>query len=433
MKTRKRVPWQLLNHAAAAAMVLLLAGCEQDIQGGGSFYENVFEAYENCNASEIRFLKGKHGIQTAFDECGSNNFLNFTWAPDGIHLYFQVQSGGHVLNGEDKTITTVPTPRPTSDGVWLDAERLAFILPPESEEVGAQVAVYNIRSSSLQKNAVTLQEPDELHLAEESGWIYLTAADETGARHPYRLDLSKGEVERAFPWLEDPVLNFTFDARAGRLTWSDGSSAFLASADGSARTEFPDATRAVLHPDGRYLSLERLGAPVSNFDQTAWDDLTDEARERMIRRRDAWAERLPDWADTEQRPPSLDLFDLERNARYRFTEFQGDLFEWYRPANYYLSFRLWGIEEKELNKNVALMDLADRMRLLERGTYPKGIELVKEGAALAEPAPAAEEASAAQPAATEEPAAQGAVEQEPAQQGQAKETDPGIPVKVKPQ
>ena len=390
-------PCRILSRAVTSLLLMLpllgLAACEEENFGEASFYENVYDAYADCRESEIRFLKGKHGISTAFAECGSNNFRNFSWSPTGIHLYFQVTHAGHVLNGEEKTIATVPTPLPVTNGAWLDGDRVLLLLPhPEAGIPGQRLGIYDHRKATMKAVDVLLEEPLMLQRGRDAQHALVTALDEQGARRAYSVEIATGAVERAFPWLEQPLESFGFEADVpdgGMVTWAAGGTAHIARPDGTQQQDFEDATRAVIHPLGRWLVLERLAAAVSNFDQAAWDEMSDEARERAVRRRDAWVERLPDWTDTESRPPSLALVDLDSGKRYRFSEFQGDEFEWYRAKDYWLSFRLWGIEEKELNRNVALLDLTDRMRMLDREIFPKGIELVQavpEADAPAEPA-----------------------------------------------
>jgi len=378
----KRTRRTLSRVSATLALTLLaLTACEEENFGEASFYENVYDAYADCRESEIRFLKGKHGISTAFAECGSNNFGNFSWSPSGIHLYFQVTHAGHVLNGEEKTIATVPTPLPVSNGVWIDADRILMLLPhAEAGIPGQRVGVYDHRKATLKAVDTVLEQPSTLQLSADPQVVYVTALDDAGLRRLYSLDITTGAVERAFEWLTEPVESFGFEPGVpdgGMVSWAAGGTAHIARPDGSEQQDFEDALRAVIHPAGRWLVIERLGAPVSNFDQAAWDEMTDEARERAVRRRDAWVERLPDWTDTESSPPSMDLLDLDNGKRYRFSEFQGDAFEWYRAKDFWISFRMWGIEEKELNRNVALMDLTDRMRMLDREIFPKGIELVQ--------------------------------------------------------
>jgi hypothetical protein len=361
--------------------LLGLTACEEERLGEASFYENVYDVYAECREGEISLLVAKQGLSLAFAECGSNNFGSFGWSPSGIHLYFQVTHAGHVLNGEDKTITTVPTPLPVSNGVWIDADRILMLLPhPEADIPGQRLGVYDHRKATLKAVDVDFDEPSMLTLGADPQHIYLTALDEAGARRPYSVDFTTGAVQRAFPWIDEPVETFTYEPgidAAAMVSWGAGGSVHLARPDGSELVTLEDATRAVVNPRGRWVILERLGAPISNFDQTSWDEMSDEARERSERRRDAWVERLPEWTATESHPPSMDLYDLDTGKRYRFSQFQGDEFEWYRAVNEYISFRMWGIEEKELNRNVALLNLHDRIKLIDRGELPKGIELVQ--------------------------------------------------------
>jgi hypothetical protein len=43
-------------------------------------------------------------------------------------------------------------------------------------------------------------------------------------------------------------------------------------------------------------------------------------------------------------------------------------------ARYYTSFMLWGVEGKQLNRNVGLADMSERFRMLSNGDVPLGIE-----------------------------------------------------------
>ena len=66
------------------------------------------------------------------------------------------------------------------------------------------------------------------------------------------------------------------------------------------------------------------------------------------------------------------------DQRWRFTAFYGDRFQWYTATPdpmRHASFVLWGIEEKELNKNVALTDLSERLRYAAGGNLPMGMAI----------------------------------------------------------
>lgn len=373
---------------------LLLSGCEQDVRQA-SFYQNVMGAYSDCDASEIRFLTAKQGVQPVFEPCGSNNILSASWSPDGIYVYFQLTHGGYLLDGENKTISTIETPLPVTGGIWLDEDRVAFILPPAEKGGSMRLGVHNRSANALYAVDVDLRDPEFLQPGDAASTLFVTDLDETDRRRPYRIDITTGKVEPAFSWLEGSIDSFTWEPDAERITWGVGMTSWMAAADGSNRVTFVDTLRAVVHPGGRYVALENLGEPVSPFDQQSWDEMSDEARERWQRRREAWVSRLPDWAPREVRPPSFDIYDTQSEQRYRFTSFQGDRFEWYPARDYYASFRLWGIEGKELNKNLALADLTGRLRLVDRGEFPRGIERVDQASPPAsaqadEPAPEAE-------------------------------------------
>ena len=56
-----------------------------------------------------------------------------------------------------------------------------------------------------------------------------------------------------------------------------------------------------------------------------------------------------------------------------FTGFHGHQFSWYEPADFYASIVLWGFEGKELNRNVLLGNLGDRLRSIEKGEEMFGV------------------------------------------------------------
>ena len=352
--------------------VFSLNGC---LMGGSNFSEDVAMAYEECRPGEISFLTSKHGMQTVFDRCGSNNFNNFAWAPDGIHLYFRVTLAGHILNGERKTIATIGAPGALANGHWLDNNRIVLLLPPPKDEEGVTVTVYNRDTDKFTGIRAALKAPKDVYAGDTAQTIFLTDVDVDGVRRPYRVNLTTGEITPILEWLEGPISRFTHQTDMGMVTWSDDEgAAHVAKLDGSERLSFENATRAVIHPEGRYVALEYLGEPVSPFDQRTWDEVSAQVREREIRRREQWSERLPDWAPKEIQPPTIDIYDLEREERWTLTAVQGDNFEWYPSRNYYCSLRMWGVEGKELNKNVLLLDLAERLRMAEKGDVPLGLK-----------------------------------------------------------
>jgi len=370
-----------------AASLLTAQGCDRDaIYSEQSVSDAIYDTYAECSESEIRWLTGKHNIQTVFEKCGSNNFSKFAWSPDGIHLYFQLSMTGHIINGEAKTITTLPTENPIGQVAWLDKDRVAMPLGPEEGGTVNRLAVYDRARNTASITEMDLPEPDQLQTARDGKTVYVVSTSD-GRKSVYKVVPSEGIVQKAFPWRNESFDSFTYSAsKEGSHLVAFGVQDEVTVhriGDGEEVFRFSDATRAILHPDGRYAALETLGDPINPFDQKTWDEMSPEAREREQRRTEEWLARQPDWVPKEVRPPSIDIVDLSSGDRYRSTAFYGDHFEWYPDYNYYASFLLWGVEGKELNKNVALTNLAERLRMLDKGETPLGFQRLNAAGAAA--------------------------------------------------
>lgn len=391
-----------------ASVLLLLGGCSrEDLYGGQTFTQTVAQAYADCSESEITFLAGKQGIQTAFGNCGSNHFAHISWSPSGRHLYFQLTHGGYILDGEDKTINTVPTEMPVHNAAWLREDLLAVPLGPAegATNTHGRIALFNRSGSTLNELSVPLSELRDLQAGTDESHLLLTGLDDAGARKVVNVDITTGDLAPALPWLDH------LDAATGQVEWApqgdlvsvvgpEGGT--LYKADGTVIMQLPGVKRIIPHPEGRYVALEVDGAPVSPFDMRAWDEQSEESRQRELARQQKWLEQQPDWVTKEIVPPEVQILDLKQGARYRVTSFWGDHFEWYRARDYYCSFVLFGIEGKQLNSNVGLTDLREKLRMLEKGETPLGIEIVEPAPAAADPAaptPAAPTPADADPAA----------------------------------
>ncbi len=358
---------------------LLLAGCDRDDWvPESSFSESVKEAYSECSEAEIRFLAAKHGIQTAFENCGSNNFVHFSWSPDGLRLYFQLPLAGHVMNAEDKTIGSLPTEQPVSNAVWLASDLLVLPLGPASDGGSARAVLYNLYQASTETLDLGLQRPAMLQAVGKRDQVLLAALADDGSATFHRVDFTTRQVQPTFTWWSGRVDSFTYTPEHDAvLIGQDDTVTWYKGETGEVVRTLDNATRASLHPDGRYLALETLGEPISPFDQRAWGELSPEARERELRRQQEWLERQPDWVPKEVEPPEIHVVDLSGDQRFRFTGFYGDRFQWYTASPdpmRHASFVMWGIEGKELNKNVALTDLSERLRYAAAGNLPLGLE-----------------------------------------------------------
>lgn len=359
--------------------LFLMTACDREsLYGGGDFSQNVHDSFAECSEAEIQRLTMAHNIQTAFGRCGSNRFSHYQWSPDGIHLYFQLTHGAHVLNGEEKTITTIPLEGPTARAAWLLPDILAIPLPAAEGQTDERMAIYNWASHTVDYKALPVSSPKDLTAYREGRWVLFTALDDQDVRRPYQLDTNTGEVERALSWLEQPVTRIAISEKANLVAWSTETDTEIAKLDtGESLHLFKGVTRAVPHDDGRWIALETEGAEISHFDQRSWNEVSKKARERELARQKKWIERQPEWVETSTKPPELQMFDLNKGKRYRITSFWGNEVQWYPSAGNYLAFIMWGVEGKQLNRNIGLTSMADRFRMVDAEQIPMGIEVVE--------------------------------------------------------
>lgn len=363
--------------APALVALVTLTACDRDaLYTQSTFSENVYNAYEECSASEIRFLTSKHNIQTAFEPCGSNNFVHYSWAPDGVQLYFQLPMSAHIMNGNDKTIGTMPTAMPTADVAWLSREFMVLPTQPEGSAT-PELVLFDRVQASMQTLPLDVEAPRDLMPTGATDGVLFTAEDQ-GVRNIYSADFTTREVRREFEFVKGSVDTFTFEPAVGQLVVGQGDLVQVFQADGTPLETFAGAHRGSVHAEGQYIALETKGQPISPFDQRTWNELSDSARERELRRMEEWLDNQPEWVTKEVHPPVLDMFDRSSESRYRFTSFYGDRFQWYpnNPQLMYASFVIWGLEGKEMNRNVALTQLFERLRMASKGEIPMGMERV---------------------------------------------------------
>ncbi|MAY80214.1 MAG: hypothetical protein CL930_05435 [Deltaproteobacteria bacterium] len=368
-----------MRHTLALLYFLsILTGCSREsLYEEADFRQNVYDAFADCSDATIKRLAMAHNIQTAFGRCGSNRFSHFSWAPDGLHLYFQLTHGSHILNGEDKTITMVPTESPTARAAWLSATVLAIPLPPEEEKTKERIAFYNRSALTIDYREIDVTQPRDLMRFHNGSAVLFTALDAEGVRRPYSLNSNTGDLSRALTWLEQPIERLSISEKAGIVAWSTSTDTEIAKLEtGESLHLFKGVTRAVPHDDGRWVALETLGAEISHFDQRSWDEVSPKARERELARQKKWEEKLPNWVDTTVKPPEIQLFDLSNQQRHRITAFWGDEVEWYPAPGNWMAFFMWGIEGKQLNRNVGLTAMAERIRMLDAGQNPLELETI---------------------------------------------------------
>ncbi len=387
--THHRIPAVL-----ALTLATVLSGCSRDdLYGEATFTDNVADAYADCDPGEIKFLSSKHNLRLAFRACGSNKFHHTAWSPDGTLLYFQLTHGGHLLIGEEKRIETIDLETPVGPAAWLRNHALAIPLPPldvvpkgESQEIAARkaaasgqpyrIAIYERGARTVEEFPLpSLKKPLDLFSTGKANNIVLTGIGDDGLRRPYRFDPDVGTIERVLPQLDAHVDRFVWVPEADMATWADSNGAeIIRISTGEVLAELPGVKRAIPHPDGRYIALELEGQPISHFDQRTWRELSPEAQEREAARKAQWLETLPEWAPREAMPPELHILDLQKGERWRITAWYADHFEWLAPMPYWCSMIVWGIENKQLHRNVAFTDLREKLRMADKGEVPYGLE-----------------------------------------------------------
>jgi hypothetical protein len=366
--------------AVATTLLTLGAGCGAD-PTQGTLSENVGAAFAPCNESEIKFLASKHNFMLSFRACANNNFNAYSWSPDGRLLYFQLVMTGYVMDAEasTKNTTAVPVPTPTGPATWLNATRLVLPIGP-SPEVQApapeRLAIYEAKQGltfyvDLPLGFGAIQ---ELHRSHTPGQLFALATFK-GRRTVWAIDSATGDVQQAFPWLADGATSFTYTPSMQVATVGFGNEVKVYDAQlGNRVATFSPATRASLHPEGKWLMLEHPGEPVSIFYQRSWDELSEQARQRELRRAQRFEEQLPEHFPREVQPPTLSFANVATGERFMLGSVFGDKFAWYEAQPYYGAFVLWGFEGKQYKKNVMLGDFVYRLRSSEKGKDFMGVE-----------------------------------------------------------
>ena len=195
----------------------------------------------------------------------------------------------------------------------------------------------------------------------------------------WRLDINTGDASVAYDWLREVPDTFTYQpALDVVLIGHDNTVTLHQGSDGLAIGQWP-ALRGSLHPMGQYLMLEHAGEEVSIFYQRAWDELSEQARERELRRLERFEETLSDGTPKRIRPPTLSWVDLHTGQRWTMSSAYGDRFQWYEASPYYGAFFLWGFEGKQFKRNVMLGNFNIRFVSIDKGRTMMGVERFEAG------------------------------------------------------
>lgn len=361
--------------ARRAGMLALLAllGCRGTEEPSAALAENAAAVFAACDADQIKRLSDRQRVRLAFSPCGSNRFLGATWSPDGRLLVFRLEDGIWVLDGVQKQLVRVPGDRPAALPAWLGDSLLAIPLDPLEGASGSRLAFADLRASTYDVVEVGLSGLRELQPDGEQ--LLAVGLDASGRKRAWRISRD-GSFTDAFPWMAGAPSSLSVSA--GLVGWADAEGAHVSeAASGALLVTVPGATRAAPHPGGRYVALALDGAPISAFDQQPWgEDIGPAQRARDAEREARWLERLPPSVERTVTPPEVQILDLERGQRWRVRAWAGAEPSWYPGNPEHLSFLLWGIEGMQVQRNVALAPVLDRVRAVDAGLADPGLERV---------------------------------------------------------
>ena len=253
---------------------------------------------------------------------------------------------------------------PIANAVWFNDDLVAF---PEKGVKSYNIDVYDVRKNII--NITGLQQIAPRVLTRGAGVDEVLFLAATREKEPtiasddppesiYRLFANTGAVEPAFPWLETSVEDYTYhagqDLLAYRIEEYDGV-IVAEGATGTERRRFPGKTRVSISVDGRFWTLEGLGDPIPVFHQRTEED-------QAAGEGTAGEVTIPDYMEREVQPPALWIVDTTTDQEVLLDGVFGSRFQWYVAAPYYASFVLWGMENKEFNRNVVLTNLTPQLK-----------------------------------------------------------------------
>lgn len=371
--TRFQAVTQAFRRYALPALALIVSACSGN-PDQRSLYDNVGQAFAECNPAEIRWMTEKHELMPAFKYCGSNNIRHFAWNPAGTLLYFDLPMTSHLIDAslDHKPLYTLPFPTPVGSGAWISDTRLVVPVGPNADDEAKRerIGLYDTFQQSIEFRRISgLTGITDLAHGRTASEVLFTANNAAGTREVYALDLDDGSVKQAFPWLSGQVDTFTFTRKLGVAVVGLGQTVTVYRVeDGTSLGSWSPASRGTVHPGGRWLALEHEGEEVSVFYQRTWDELSERARKIEEQKAQRLESRLPDWYPKRVRLPTVSMVDLESGKRWAIRSFYGTRFAWYEARDFYGSFLLWGFEGKSLNRNVLLGNMAARLYAMEHGT-----------------------------------------------------------------
>ena len=348
-------------------------------------YENLQSAFDDCNDKEIAFLARKFNIQTAFTNCGTNNFSHFSWSPAGNLLYFQLIGGAYILNPESMGVDSIPTTVPLHGAAWITPSLLTIPVAKEGAEkdfgeheanTAADIIWYNL-GGMLDRTTLDIYDPQDLQRWGEGNLLLFSALDKpNGKRQAYLLDGATKQLSSPFPFLPAGFKQLSYAPETKEVAILMDDELQLYSSEGKLKLSHAPVRRINFHPEGRYLAAEVAGKPIPAIGKSKLIYLNKEEEERDLERMRQEAEKLPDWADKEITPDEIQILDIQRGELWAIDYFYGTQVEWYSAKKYFISFMMHGIDGHLINQNVALTNIHMELYDVDQNEQPKKMTLV---------------------------------------------------------
>ena len=298
-------------------------------------------ALASCDDDTVHDAAARHGVQLALAPCGHNRITQGVWSPDGRLLMLRFGASAVVMDPRTRRLPRLVLPPLLGDAVWTSARRIAVAVQGTAPGAPRRIAEVDIGDDGV-ASAVYFEDAPwsdgDLglvgRLSDGRWWgLYGPEGDDeaTASGWAWR----RGEAPS--PWPQPGQL---FSAALG----PSGEDALFVDAEGLTLFDVSTAqplrrwtgpTAASLDPSGRWILATVPGE-------------TTMGQSRVVR-------------------PDLWLLDRQGEARWRLDDLHGDQPAWYPGAAGWITWRMWGLADTPLRRNVALLDAGDRLAGLASG------------------------------------------------------------------
>ena len=327
-------------------MIRLLAGtlltaCASPQRATLDLRQDAAAVLSSCEDDVILDAAARNGVQLALAPCGHNRVAAASWSPDGRLLLIRLGTTAYVMDPASRRFARLTAEAVVGDGVWVASRRVAVPLGASEEGENLRLAEVDVLEEGSPTAVFVERLPwmtggvDLLGRLPDGRWWALVQP--TAGQHGERRGWAWLPAGEAAPWPTDGILHGATLAAGGReaLVADDAGLTLVDTASGALGRRWPEASAGALDPTGRWVlatvpTTQRIG-------------------ERDGERPDLW------------------LFDRRGEGRWRLDGLHGDAPGWYPGASGWITWRLWGLEQTQLRRNVALLDAGARLDGLAAG------------------------------------------------------------------